>query len=73
MAQSTTERTAARIRGILGERRLSGRQLAQRVGCPTTTLARRLTGVYPLRLDELDAIAAALDVPVTDLITPGDR
>ena len=73
MAQSTSERTAARIRGLLGERRLSGRQLADRMGRPATTLARRLAGAYPWDLDELDAVAAALEVPVADLITPRER
>lgn len=71
MAQTTTERTAARIRGLLGERRLSVRQLAASMGVPSTTLARRLRGEYPLDLAELDSIAHVLGVTVSDLIVAG--
>lgn len=70
---TTTQRTSARVRAILAERRLAGAWLAGQLGMPTSTLNRRLTSRLPWDLDELDAVSAALDVPVTDLITPGDR
>jgi len=48
--------------------RMSGQELARRSGIGYRTLMRRLEGALPFTLDELVAIAQALDVRVTDLM-----
>jgi lambda repressor-like predicted transcriptional regulator len=42
--------------------------IAEATGIPRTTLRRRLLGTSPFNTDELDLIAAVLDVKVTDLL-----
>lgn len=42
--------------------------LAEAVGMRQQALSRRLSGVTPFTIDELAAIAAALSVPMTELI-----
>lgn len=59
---------AAEIRAETGRQRVSGRELARRIDEPVTTVSRWLRGDTPVGLDELDKIAAALDVDVVDLI-----
>ena len=68
MGHTTAERTSARVRALLAERRLNGRWLANQLSMPTSTLNRRLTGAHPWDLNELDRVADALDVRVVDLI-----
>ena len=71
------EAVAAEIRALLGRRRIRQSQLARGVGMSTTALSRRLAGVHPFDIDELQRIASYLGVPVTALVedvklTPGD-
>lgn len=73
MAHTTTERTSARVRAVLAERRLTGRWLANHMAVPPSTLNRRLTGQYPWTLTELDDVARVLELPVAELIVPGER
>lgn len=68
---------AARIKNLL---RMSGRTqaaLASVVGCDPATITRRMKGDHPWTVDELEAVASWLDVPIRDATkaaTPkGDR
>lgn len=67
MEQTTTQRIAEQIRAILGRRQLSRSWLAREVGMPVTSMNRRLRGDQPFTVDELAAVAAALELPVIAL------
>lgn len=49
---------------------MSGRELARRAKWDEQKVRRRLRGTSPITVDELDEIAAALEISVNDLIPP---
>lgn len=57
------------IVGVLRQRRQTQRQLADESGINFTTLNRLLRGTRRFWFDQLDAIATALDVDPSDLVT----
>lgn len=59
---------AQRVREALAEGGTSQQALSATTGIPERTLARRLTGRTNWTVDELDAIADALSVPVGSLV-----
>lgn len=59
---------AGEIRAEMGRQRRSGVWLAAQLGVSQSRLARRLVGDVPLDLAELEEIASALDVPITQFI-----
>jgi transcriptional regulator with XRE-family HTH domain len=65
-------RVAEEIRALLGRRRMTGRELARRLGVSPSWVSYRLTGTQPIDLNDLDAIARVLDVGIVDLL-PRDR
>ena len=69
MSESPTQRVASTLRGKLAERRISGAELARRLGWSQQATSRRLTGSTPITVDELTEIARVLDVPITTLFT----
>lgn len=58
---------AEEVRVLLARRRISGVQLARRLGMSQGYLSRRLNGVQPFDMDDLEKIANGLDVPVSIL------
>lgn len=64
-----TDRVAAAIRAEMGWQGIRQSQLARQLGENDTWLSMRLRGLVPLNLNELERIADALDVEVTDLLT----
>jgi transcriptional regulator with XRE-family HTH domain len=68
--QATTPNAAiaAEIRAEAGRQRMSGRELARRVGKPDTTIARWLRAETTMDLNEVDAIARALGMSTVELI-----
>lgn len=62
-----TARVTANIADRMTRAGISQNRLAEITGIPRATLARRLNGSTPLTIDELGAIADALDIPVTTL------
>lgn len=65
-----SQRVVAAVQAAVSEKGVTSYTLAQQAGIPRTTLDRRLAGVDPFKLDELERIAAALDVPVESLAAP---
>jgi transcriptional regulator with XRE-family HTH domain len=61
-------RTAEEIRVLLARKRMSAAELARRTGIKQSTMARRMTGETAFDLDDLELIATALEVDVTDLL-----
>lgn len=66
--QTLSSRTAEEIRVLLVRRRTSARKLAAQIGLSQSAMSARLTGHTPIDLNELQQIAAALDVPIVDLL-----
>jgi transcriptional regulator with XRE-family HTH domain len=60
-------RTAEELRVILARRRMSAAELARRTGLKQSTMARRMTGETAFDLDDLEVIASALGIKVSDL------
>lgn len=60
-------RLAAEIRAELARQSRSRQDLAAHLGISTDTLRRRLDGVRPFYFDELELVAAFLNVRLSDL------
>jgi transcriptional regulator with XRE-family HTH domain len=60
-----SEKVAAEIRAEMGRQRQSAIGMEARLGWPRTYLGRRLRGEVSFNLDDIEAIAGALEVPVT--------
>lgn len=77
MATTTTpsinQEVASEIRAWLGRRRLTGRQLATRMGASQTWTATRLRGEQEITINDLQRFASALEVKVGDLLPPSLR
>lgn len=58
------DRVAEEVRALMGRRRTTGAQLARAIGAPQSSLQRKLSGRYPLDIDDLEAIAAYFSVSV---------
>jgi transcriptional regulator with XRE-family HTH domain len=59
---------AEEIRVLLARRKMSANQLAQLTGIKQSNLSRRMTGETAFDLNDLELIADALGVAVTDLM-----
>lgn len=70
---STRESVAGEVLAELARRRMTRRALAAKAGINATTLERRLTGQYPFTYDELVAIAAVFDLPVTTILARAEE
>lgn len=68
----TTIAVAAEIRAQLGRQNRTQAWLSEQTGIGAPSLSRRLKGHLPFSLDELDQIAAALDVPLRTLLPSDD-
>lgn len=66
-----SEQVAEEIRALLGRRRMSGRELARRMGASPSWVNFRLTGAQPINLDDLQRFADALEVDAMDLFPRG--
>ncbi|SCL43219.1 Helix-turn-helix [Micromonospora pallida] len=62
-----TEVVLGEIRAEMGRQKMTGRAVAEAMGVTHVYVSRRLSGTVPLTLADLDRIAVALSVPVTDL------
>ena len=63
-----TERVAAEIRAELGRQGKTGLQLAESLGVSRSWVSYRLTGQQAIDMDDVEAIATALDVPLAQLL-----
>lgn len=62
------ERVAGELRATLARKRISAAELARRLGWSQSYMARRVDGRQALDLDDLERIAAALDVEPAELL-----
>ena len=68
-----SSRAVTNVRVELAKVRLSGRGFAERLDWPHWYLARRLTGRVAFSVDDLEAIARELGVPLSYLLAEDDR
>lgn len=64
-----TQTVGANIRAEVARRGLTQAALAEVIGVSQSQLSKRLRGVIPFDVNEVAAIANALDVPITELVT----
>lgn len=67
-ASSLSGRVAEEIRVALTRRRMSAAALARQLGVSQTYVWRRLEGQTAFDLDDLEKIAAILEVPIVELL-----
>lgn len=60
VAQTTTQRVAAAVRGLVAEQAISELALAERSGIPRVTLRRRLAAQSPFTVQELADVGDVL-------------
>ena len=70
-AQTYSERVASEVRAQLARAGKDGGDLAAILGVSRPTALGRWRGATTYTLDELDAIASALNVPVAAIVLPG--
>ena len=68
MALTPTAQTGRNVRAEMARAGVSQIDLAERVGLSQSGLSKRLRGVVPFDVNELDAIATALGVPAVSLL-----
>ena len=62
------ELVAGELRATLARKRISAAELARRLGWSQTYMARRVDGRAAIDMDDLEAIANVLQMPVTALL-----
>lgn len=73
MSQSTAEVVGATVRAELARAGKSQTDLAVVLGVTQTAVSKRLRGVTPFDVNELAAVAAALDLDISVLIAGTDQ
>lgn len=68
MDRSLSAQVADEVRAMIGRRDSSKAELARRLDVSHTWVTNRLAGHVPISLDDLQRIAEALDVQITDLL-----
>jgi len=68
----TTATIIGELRALMARRRVTQGQLADVLGCSAQSVTRRMKGDKSFTIDELDTIAAYLDVPITAFFTSSD-
>jgi transcriptional regulator with XRE-family HTH domain len=65
---SLTMRVAEEVRALMARRRMTGAELARRLGVSQMWISYRLNGRQPIDLDDLERIARVLGVQPLDLL-----
>lgn len=68
VATRLTDRVAAEIRAELGRQGITALEIAQRLSVSRSWMSYRLTGQQVIDLDDVEKIAAALGVPISQLL-----
>lgn len=67
-AQKLSARMAAEIRAEMARQRISGRQIALKVGRSANWVSLKTSGTHRLDFEDAETFAAALGVPLLDLL-----
>lgn len=63
------QQVAGEVRAQLARRRITGRQIGLMVGWTPAYVSRRVSGQIPFSLADLEALAKALDISISEFIT----
>ena len=66
--QTPTAQTGANVRAEIARRGMSQAAVSKAIGISQGQFSKRLRGTIAFDINELDAIATVLDVPMSDLI-----
>ena len=66
------DQIAEEARALLARRRVTGRQITERLGWSSAYLSRRLNGHTPFGISDLEELASMLNIPVTRLLPRSD-
>lgn len=69
---TTREEIAANVRAAMAYRRVEQAEIAGVIGKSTASVSERVTGKTNFRVDELQLIAAHLEVPLDQLLAPAE-
>lgn len=67
------QRVASEVRANMARQRISGSELARRIGVSQPYLHRRISGEIPFDIDDLARVAEALNVTIADLLPRDQR
>lgn len=70
---SLSVEVAATVRRLAEERGWSGREVSRRSGIPQPSISRKLAGVHPFDLDDVEALCAVLEITVPQLVEWAQR
>jgi DNA-binding Xre family transcriptional regulator len=70
---SLTVGVAEEVRSLMGRRKVTGAQLAKRLGVSAAWVSYRVNGLVSPSVDDLERIAEALGVEIVDLIPRSRR
>jgi len=68
MASTYSQRVAAEVRAEMARQRRTQTDIGAAIGWSQQFLSRRLTGEQPFGIDEIEALAAELGVPLAKLM-----
>lgn len=72
MQTTSRDEIAANVRAAMAYRRVEQAAIADLLGKSKASVSDRLRGITHFRVDELQAIAAFLEVPLEQLLAPAD-
>lgn len=72
-ASPFTKLVAGQVRAEMARARISGVQLAEKIGRSHPYMSRRLTGTVAFDTDDLAAIGAALGIAIHELMPTAER
>jgi transcriptional regulator with XRE-family HTH domain len=70
-SQTANERVAAQIRAFMAARKKRSSELAELLHITADTANRRVQGAGPFDFNDVEKIAAWLNVPVSHIVDPG--
>ena len=65
---SLTEQVAEEVRALMARRKISGARIARELGVSDAWISYRLSGKQPFDLNDIERIAAILEVDAIDLV-----
>ena len=68
MQQTNADLVAAEVRAEMARQRRTQAELAEHLNVSQAAVSRRLVGLVPFDVSELDEVAAFLGVPLADLL-----
>lgn len=69
---TTRDEIAANVRSAMARRRVAVSEIADLIGKAQSSMSERINGHTHFRVDELQSIAAFLEIPLEQLLAPAE-